>query len=272
MADRYLVDCPAKLNLILRVGAKDRRGYHPLETMFQAVGLFDTLEVTVGGSGLEIDGMDLPAQNTVTRAWRLMQEVATLPPVGLRLTKRIPSEAGLGGGSSDAAGVLRVFRKLLPPSVPDRDFQSVASSVGADVAFFIVGGRAWATGYGDQLTPQPDETTQWIVLVKPQIGCSTPAMYAKLDAAREASAALPLLREGWGENDFNAVAPPECTSLIESLLESGCASASLSGSGSSVFGLVPSQGVAEAIAARFEQAWAVPTLTREQSLVIRKVE
>ena len=92
MAERYVAECPAKINLFLRVGPPDASRFHVLETEFQAIGLFDTLEVEVGGSGFEVVGMNLPESDTVTRALRFMREVATLPPLGLRLRKRTTAQ------------------------------------------------------------------------------------------------------------------------------------------------------------------------------------
>ena len=267
MAERYVAECPAKINLFLRVGQPDARGYHPLETEFQAIGLFDTLEVTVGGSGFAVQGADLPADNTVTRALRLMREVATLPPLGIKLVKRIPAQAGLGGGSSDAGGLLRILRRLLPPSVPDRDFLSVAKSVGADAPFFLIGGRARGEGYGDVLTPLPDEEPRWLVVAKPDVSCSTPEMYKALDAIRGAGCLFKSY-EGAIENHFHAVAPPASMTLLESMSAEGLRPVGLCGSGSAVFGFAASEAEAVRVASSVKGSWAIRTLGRAESLVV----
>lgn len=268
VARTYVALCPAKINTVLRVGQPDARGYHPLETEFQAIGLCDELVVVEGGSGFAVEGADLPPENTVTKALRLMREVATLPPIGIQLTKRIPSEAGLGGGSSDAAGLLRILRKLLPPSVPNREFELVARAVGADVSFFLVGGRASATGYGEVLTPLPDVAEQWMVVAMPHVRCSTPAMYRALDEARSARGVAPSLGAHMVENDFHAVAPEACLNLANELAAAGLDPVGLSGSGAAVFGFAGAQDLAESVVSSLPHAWAVPTLTREQSIAV----
>jgi 4-diphosphocytidyl-2-C-methyl-D-erythritol kinase len=269
VSDRFVTECPAKINLVLRVGNADKRGYHPLETEFQAVSLADTLEVILGKSGFETVGMNLPESNTLAKTLRLMREVASLPVFGMRLTKRIPARAGLGGGSSDAAGLLRILREILPGVVPDRDFMAVARSVGADVPFFLVGGRATGVGYGDIVTAQPDQETHWLVLISPGIDCSTPEMYALLDAQRQVR--LEYEDRRWIENDFHAVAPPQCLELMQQLAEAGCHPVGLSGSGSSVFGFADSEAEARHIAELIKGSQVVRTLGREESLkVVRK--
>jgi 4-diphosphocytidyl-2-C-methyl-D-erythritol kinase len=270
VAERYIAECPAKINLYLRVGEPDATGFHPLETEFQAIGLFDTLEVTVGGSGFEVAGVDLPPENTVTRALRLMREVATLPPLGVKLIKRIPAQAGLGGGSSDAAGLLRVLRKLLPVSVPERDFIMVAKSVGADVPFFLVGGRAAGSGYGDVVTALPDGDTRWLVVVKPDHGCSTPEMYATLDRVRAAGGRMFGIAKGWIENDFLLATNSYFLDQISELSMTGLEPVGLCGSGSGYFGFANMESQARQVAARFPCAWAVPTLGRAESLAVAR--
>ena len=267
MAERYVTQCPAKINLYLRVGPPDSRGYHPLETEFQAIGLFDTLDAVVGGWGLEVIGMELPLDNTLSRTLRLMREVATLPPLGIRLRKRIPAQAGLGGGSSDAAGLLRILRKVLPATVPDRDFLAVAKSVGADVPFFLVGGRAHGTGYGDVVTALPDVEVKWLVVTKPNTSCSTPEMFSALDSFRDSDLNA-TENGGWIENDFNAVAPMVSLSRLERLSTLGLGPLGLCGSGSAVFGFASSRYEAERCADGLSSAWAVRTLGRDESLAV----
>ena len=100
-----VVRCPAKVNLFLSVGGRDESGLHSLRTIYQAVGVYDELLVEEAGEeSFECDWPQLPSDNTVTKALRLLRELVPLPPLRISLTKRIPAEAGLGGGSSDAAG------------------------------------------------------------------------------------------------------------------------------------------------------------------------
>ncbi|MBN9502930.1 MAG: 4-(cytidine 5'-diphospho)-2-C-methyl-D-erythritol kinase [Armatimonadetes bacterium 55-13] len=270
-----IVSCPAKLNLFLAVGPIDTRGYHPIRSIFQAVGLYDAMRIDLDVSETTVDflGADVPESNTVTKALRLMAEYTDLPAMRIEIEKRIPSEAGLGGGSSDGAGIIRAMRYLHPERLSERDALTVAKAVGADVPFFLVGGRAKATGYGDILEPLNDPEPSWTVIVKPSVGCSTPAMYQALDE----------LTYEWKDfegdavyNDFERVAPCQCTDTIERLGVFGATNAGLSGSGSALFGLFESEDAALAAQKRAEeeqlgQVWVAPLLTRKESLSLVRI-
>src|SRR5579862_6870058 len=237
------VYCPAKINLFLAVGPRDARGYHPLRTVFQAVGLYDILDVTFndGPTKIEIAGAELPADNTLAKTLRLSQELFAITPSLVRLEKHIPMQSGLGGGSSDAAGLLRALNRIRP--VPLQELEAVASAVGADVPFFLTGGRARGERYGDQISSLPDAPEEWLVIAKPPIGCSTPEMYAKLDEEPRAWRDWPEGDELY--NDFERVAPCECLDLIERLQSLGARDAALSGSGAAAFGRFVSRERAE---------------------------
>lgn len=262
------VPCPAKINTFLSVGPPDRRRYHPIRTIFQAVGLFDHLEMELAEKDSFACNVPLPEDNTVVRTVRLLREVANVPPLALRLEKAIPSESGFGGGSSDAAGVIRGLLALVPQPVPEKELQFVAATVGADVPFFLVGGRAIGEGYGEVLQPLPDPDPAWLVLARPDVGCSTPEMYAKLDESARTWAPLPENLD-LVYNDFERVAPCECLDLIERLLSLGAGRAGLSGSGSGVWAWFPTRDEAEVAATRVQApyVWTAPLLTRRQSLV-----
>ena len=231
-----VIQCPAKLNLFLSVGKKDNRGYHPLRSTFQAVSLYDDLFVERSSElSFSCDDPAIPHDNTVVRAARLMMEVADFPPVAIKLVKRIPSEAGLGGGSSDAAGIIRAAKSLMSASLPDYEKKAIAKSIGADVSFFLLGGRARAEGYGEKLTSIPSpHPIEWYVIVQPSDRCNTKNAYDRLDE----------IDYEWQEfptddilfNDFERVAPCGSLELIERLLVHGARDAGLTGSGSAVFG------------------------------------
>jgi 4-diphosphocytidyl-2-C-methyl-D-erythritol kinase len=263
-----LVRCPAKVNTFLSVGPPDSRGYHPLRTVFQAVGLFDELSIERADyDEFTCDWPDLPTENTMTKALRLLRELAPIPPLRIELKKRIPSQAGLGGGSSDAAGVVRFAQRAYGEYVSEHFAREVAIAVGADVPFFLVGGRARGTGYGEALEPLADAPTQWFLIVKPDEAVSTAEAYRALDsAARE-------WREFSDEpyNDFERVAPCVCGEIAERLQVHGAISALLCGSGSAVYGAFTDERAASGAKERigsegFRDAWVVPTLTREESL------
>lgn len=267
------VRCPAKVNLFLAVGPPDDSGYHALRTIFQAVSLSDTLRIEEHSAGdvVECDWEGLPAENTMTKTLRLAREFAPIPGLRLQLEKRIPAQSGLGGGSSNAAGVLRALRALFPGFIDTRDQREIAIAVGADVPFFLVGGRARGEGYGERLTPLPDRGPDWIVLARPEIGISTPEAYRRLDAACREWRAFP--KEGEPPfNDFEAVAPPECRAAAARLVSLGARAACLCGSGSAVFAEFETEGeavqAAETMAIEGHRTWAVTTLSRAECLAV----
>lgn len=265
---RLIVPCPAKLNLFLAVGPRDRRGYHPIRSVFQAVSLFDTLEIEPGHGShrVEFDVEGIPERNTVTRTLSLLAEVIDLPPLTVRVRKRIPLESGLGGGSSDAAGVIRAARTISQLPIPEAELLGLAQTIGADVPFFLTGGRARAEGYGERLTPLPDPQSEWYAIARPEVGCATGEAYARLDEIdyvwRDYGPAL--------YNDFERVAPCESLELIERLNGLGALESALSGSGSAVFGRFAGETRAkearDALTREGTRAWVVRSLTRAESL------
>jgi 4-diphosphocytidyl-2-C-methyl-D-erythritol kinase len=263
-------ECPAKINIFLAVGPPDRRGWHPLRTTFQAVSLSDTLSIKRADSdSLTVEGMDLPAENTLTKTLRLARELFEFPPLAIHLVKRIPAQSGLGGGSSDAAGLLRLLMRWAPEHVQPEDAALVARAVGADAPFFLMGGRAYAEGYGERLAPLPDLPPTPLVLAMPSEFCSTAEAYAKLDEHERPFRERP---EGdWTAfNDFERTAPCGSLELIERLQVHGAFSAGLSGSGSAVFGAFESAERAEAAAEQVRSegaawSWSGRTLSRAES-------
>ena len=273
---RVQVPCCAKINTFLSVGRVDAYGYHPLRTVFQSVGLFDELELEAemgmpsAGWSLKVVGQDLPEENTLSKTLRFLNEVAQVPHLEITLRKAIPSQSGLGGGSSDAAGLIRGVQPFLPAPLSRETQLDIAAAVGADVPYFLVGGRAVGEGYGERLTLLPDLEPRWVLIAHPEIACSTKEMYGKLDD----------ISYDWKEldieatyNDFERVAPCECLELIERLQSLGATSSGLTGSGSAVFGFFDSLesglGAKEQLG---EGAWLVRTLSREESLGMQIVE
>ncbi len=261
------IRCPAKINTFLAVGPKDRRGFHPLRTVFQAVSLFDEMILEPAEEFSFSCNVPLPEENTVTRMARLLKEVVDVPALKVSLIKNIPQESGLGGGSSDAAGFVRGVAKITRKQMSDFELNSVAASVGADVPFFLVGGKARGEGYGQKLTRMPDSDVRHLVIVKPEVSCSTKDMFTKLDA----------LTYDWRDfgddfyNDFERVCPCESLEAIERLRSFGADHAGLTGSGSAVFGFFESEGAASlasdrALDENLGASWAVRTLSRSESL------
>jgi 4-diphosphocytidyl-2-C-methyl-D-erythritol kinase len=256
------VAAPAKVNLLLRVLRRRPDGFHELATVFQAVSLSDEVEVELGGIGvgLAVEGAELgpPEENLAVRAVRAFQEAAGGPEhVQVRLRKEVPAGAGLGGGSSDAAAVLRALQRLTGSPLEDADLLRLGAGLGSDVPFFLgPSPLAAATGRGERLRPWSPLPPAWLVLVLPPVHVSTAAAYAALAEARaarepsdsgEGSAVLP--REpagwdevvGWMENDFEAVVPgrhPPVDRALAALRETGDRRVLLSGSGGACFALV----------------------------------
>jgi 4-diphosphocytidyl-2-C-methyl-D-erythritol kinase len=245
MPARLTVLCPAKINLFLSVGPPDSRGYHPLRTIFQSVGLFDELEIDLDVDDFSItsDWPELPERNTLDRTLRLLREIVNLPPMKIHLVKRIPAESGLGGGSSDAGGLLRAVQALMPGHLRSNELHAVAQAVGMDVPYFLVGGRARGEGYGQQVSPLPDGPAHHYVLARPGIGCATAGMFGRLDEVDRPWLEFP--EDDRLHNDFERVAPCESLELTERLQVYGAKDAALTGSGSAVFGRYSSEPEAE---------------------------
>lgn len=267
MDDAIRVECPAKLNTFLSVGPPDARGYHPIRTVFQAVEGGDVLTVrSAERFAFECDSAEVPLENTVTRAYRLAAEVVELPPIHVRLAKRIPTQSGLGGGSSNAAAMLRICVRLSEGNLRAHELADIALAIGADVPFFLLGGRAVGEGYGERLTALR-EAEGWATIVMPHgVRCDTKAMYAALD---ETDRTWRELNVDETYNDFERVAPRPCLELIEKLRSAGARSAGLSGSGAAVFALSASRAEAERLAeaVRFSgESGVAKLLTAQESL------
>lgn len=277
--------CPAKINTFLAVGPKDRSGYHPLRTIFHAISLADTLTVERSSEDrITCNWEDLPTENTLTKTLRLMREGYVFPPLHIHLEKRIPAESGLGGGSSDAAGLLRALKRFCSASIPDAFVADVALAVGADVPFFLVGGAAKAEGYGETLEQIEDLPTKHLVVVRPNEGVHTGKAFNALDEKEYEWREFP--QNSWElYNDFERVMPCVCDDWIERIQMLGAEAAGLTGSGSAIFGVFRSEEDARKAfeKADFElknasnwessgQAWLVRTLSRAESLQIRTIE
>ena len=251
----------AKVNLGLNVVARRSDGYHDLETVFYPIPLYDTLEVTekvdaetedapcdLTITGMAIEGV--PEDNLVVKAYRLLAQDYPLPAISVRLHKAIPSQAGLGGGSSDAAYMLLVLNEMFDLGIDTPTLTKYAAQIGADCAFFIQSSPAYATGIGDVLTPIAEEQIplggRYMVLVKPQVAVSTREAYSRIQPkapAMNCAEAVRMPLETWRENlknDFeDSVFPlyPEIRQIKEQLYEAGAVYALMSGSGSAVFGI-----------------------------------
>ena len=190
------VRAPAKINLHLGVGRPREDGFHPLDTVFQAVGLYDDVRATDGDGTVTVepasylpasvlDDLASPDSNIVTLAARLLAATAVapdeLPLVDLLVEKRIPVAGGMAGGSADAAATLVALDRLWDLGTPDDMLLELAAALGSDVPFSLLGGSAHGTGRGDLLHAIPDPTTWWWVVVPSPEGLATPSVYRRFD-------------------------------------------------------------------------------------------
>ena len=248
----------AKINLTLSVGRKRPDGYHEVETVMTGVGLHDTVALyrnTGPWDKLECDPpvTERAGDNLCMKALRVFFEEFGPKKdfVTIQLEKHIPTQAGLGGGSSDAAAVLRGLRTLYAPNMTDTRLEKMAEKLGSDVPFFIRGGTALATGRGEKLEALPKMPQCWLVIVKPEESHSTAAMYAAIDSAESRpgsdsrmvlegldSGDLAKIAAGLS-NDFQQVLPEGSAipAIVETMRQQGALNAQMTGSGSAVFGL-----------------------------------
>lgn len=245
----------AKINLGLNVVRKRPDGYHDLETVFYPIPLYDRLEVTplegtepyrlvMDGNAIEGTAED----NLVIKALRLLQkEGFNIPAVQINLTKQIPSGAGMGGGSADAAFMLRALNELFCLQISIPKLEEYAARLGADCAIFIQNKPVYAEGIGNVFTEiDLDLRGYYLVVIKPDIFISTKAAFSQIRPSASVNSLLDIIKrpvEEWKDfmyNDFEkSVFPqfPEIARLKQQLYDNGALYAAMSGSGSSLFGI-----------------------------------
>jgi 4-diphosphocytidyl-2-C-methyl-D-erythritol kinase len=247
----------AKINLDLRVVARRADGYHDLRTMFQSLALHDRLVFRRrrGAFALESAATDMPTDrsNLVWRAaqalWSASGRTGEVRGVHVTVEKRIPSQAGLGGGSSDAAATLMALNELWRTRFAPGDLVRLGASLGADVPYFLLGGTALGLGRGETVYPLPDVPSMGVLVVKPSFGVATADAYRWYAAARrQPSQNVQALAVPWYPgplvivNDLEAPVMrhhPELVAIRRALLRKGADVALMCGSGSAVFGLFP---------------------------------
>jgi 4-diphosphocytidyl-2-C-methyl-D-erythritol kinase len=276
------VAAPAKINFFLEITGKRSDGYHTLATLFQTISLADelqikpsdTLRMTCSNPALATDESNL----VLRAAMRLQSLLKEKRGAHLHLIKRIPMGAGLGGGSSDAAAALLGLLKFWKRRVPLSALQREAVRLGADVPFFLQKGLCSATGIGERLKRLPKLPAIWLVLVYPGFGVSTKEAYAKVRLPWGTPVSMtPILRalRGKGQaawrgklfNRFEDLVFPDhaaLPSLKSRLRDLGATESLMSGSGSSVFGIVPSRSVGARVLSevqkQYPQSWLVHSL------------
>ena len=268
----YDVPAPAKLNLFLHITGRRTDGYHLIQSVFMLIDWCDTLHFELRHDGV-ISRSDLPASSgqtpellpaedlTVRAARALQKATGTSLGVHIGLEKRIPSQAGMGGGSSDAASCLLALQRLWGATLLRSDLLALALSLGADVPFFLSGGHAWVEGIGERITPLRLPAARFLV-VKPNAGLSTGMIFNAPALKRDSETATILgfaadtqLDEvqtihsdtatkavyEFGRNDLQPVALNLCSQLGQSLdwLETKNLQGRMTGSGSAVFAYLP---------------------------------
>ena len=261
--DSFQLPAFAKINLSLRVLGKREDGYHELDTIFQTVSLHDTIRISAIESSeiaFSCDDRSLPtdSHNLVVRAATALRDrVNTKKGVRICLEKRIPTHAGLGGGSSDAAATLIGLTRLWELRTTRDELNELAAKLGADVSFFLYGGTARGTGIGDRIEPLEDAPETFLLIVKPNANVSTADGYKALEKpALTSSNSKTILSRSDAkgffdssslaslQNDFEAIAfalAPEIERAKAALEKAGARAAMLAGSGSAVFGIFDSE-------------------------------
>ncbi len=246
----------AKINIGLNVVSKREDGFHNIETIFFPVeGLCDALEFlpssenTFKSSGIDLDGN--PADNLVLKAYNLLRERFQLPPLSIHLHKFIPSGAGLGGGSADTSFMLKGLQEYFQLNIDVKELEQFSSKLGSDCAFFISNKPAFATAKGEILMPVSLELKEkHLVIIKPPYSVNTKEAYSGIQPAQpqyELSELIKLPVKEWKskiKNDFELSVFqrfPELRLIKQSLYELGAVYASMSGSGSAIYGIFESK-------------------------------
>ena len=271
--DARLTWAPAKVNLFLEVLGKRPDGYHEVQTLILAVDLFDTLEVRddeTGRLSLECDPPGLPtgADNLVYQAADALRRAAGLTRgAGVRLTKRVPAQAGLGGGSSNAAAAIAALDAVWKLGLSCGDLLAVAATVGSDVGFFLTPPAGWCTGRGEQVEPVPVGRSLDLVIVKPPVGLPTADVYRRVrvsERPHSGEAVRDALRVGDPKSVADALfnrlqeaafaAAPEVERVYRRLAACEPLGCLVSGSGSSVFAVCRDRADADRVAGHYRDA------------------
>ena len=241
----------AKINIGLHILEKYPNGFHRIESILYPVDMCDILEIIpsdkfrFGMSGIPVDGT--PDTNLVVRAFRMMEKQYGIPPVSIHLHKMIPPGSGLGGGSSDAAHTLKALNSLFDKNIPEEVLEDLAMQLGSDCPFFIRNRPVLASGKGNEFSPVSlDLSGYGIKIVTPEFSINTGWAYSQVIPSEKETSLADLIRlpvpqwQGKITNDFEkALFPhyPELARLKRQLLQEGAVYASLTGSGSAVYGL-----------------------------------
>ena len=244
----YDVPAPAKLNLFLHITGRRADGYHLLQSAFMLIDWCDTLHFERREDG-QISREDLttalPEDDLVIRAARLLQKFSATPlGAHISIAKSIPAQAGMGGGSSDAASCLLALNRLWELNLPLSTLTKLGLQLGADVPFFLFGQNAWVEGIGEKMQPLEIPKAHFVV-VKPQAGLATNAIFSDSSLKRDTGNAIisgfTAQPFDFGQNDLQAVAQKLCPDVTSALayLENQGLQPRMTGSGSAVFAPIP---------------------------------
>ena len=244
MRSLYDISAPAKLNLFLHITGRRADGYHLLQSAFMLIDWCDTLHFETRQDGLisrEDITWALPPDDLAVRAARLLQKTTGCSlGVHIGVAKSIPAQAGMGGGSSDAASTLLALNRLWNLNLSLQRLTALGLTLGADVPFFLGGHHAWVEGIGENITPLVLPKARFVV-VKPQEGLETPVIFSDPTLKRDSEPAIisgfAANAFGFGRNDLQAVAQKLCPGVNQAILwlESKGLSGRMTGSGSAVF-------------------------------------
>jgi 4-diphosphocytidyl-2-C-methyl-D-erythritol kinase len=284
----YVARAHAKVNLDLRVLGTRPDGYHELRTVFQTLDLHDTVTAVERPGPFAVacrmPGVPLDRENLVWRAaamlWTALGRGGEPLDTTVSLEKRIPVQAGLGGGSADAAAALQALGALWGGATAPM-LRDVSAGVGSDVPFFLSGGTALGLGRGEEIYPLVDLPRHWVVIVRPLFGVSTAEAYGwyaedRAAGVREPRPELQILPVPWptrAAQMVNDLEPPvvrrhpEIATIKASLREAGAVAAAMSGSGSAVFGLFRARPAALRAVSQLSSSGATVLLTRTLSRV-----
>ncbi len=289
----------AKINLTLDVFSVLPSGYHGMASVMQTISLCDTLDISLTPH-IAINfnceaplSPDVPVggDNLVVKAVSLLLNHATSVGkhveygLNLQLTKSVPSQAGLGGGSSNAAAALTGVNSLLQLGFSREELAVLAAELGSDVPFFLYGGTALAVGRGTDITPLPDIPTLWMVVVKPDVAVSTKWAYQQLDAIENRSShrASARMQQAIATGDRDRILTIQCNDfeapvlnhykdlawLAEEMRMAGARIVHLAGSGSALYGITDDQPAAISVTERLKRVyphtWTARTLTRSEA-------
>jgi 4-diphosphocytidyl-2-C-methyl-D-erythritol kinase len=274
-------EAPAKINRELRVGAVRSDGFHEIRSRIVAIDLADVIQVEAGSGSLTLSCAGLPVprdeSNLVVRAAKALAERLSrrLPDAAIRLEKKIPVGAGLGGGSSDAARALALLSQLWSSRLPPEEVSELAACLGSDVPFFLVGGEAEVGGRGERVNPIPDSPVAELLVLVPPFSISTADAYARLRprSGNGDTKEIPPLEidssgKYFGPNDLALAVLeiiPEMSVLLESV-RSLAAECTITGSGSAIVlrGATPDAG--ERLSSLYPEAriFRCRTLPREE--------